>query len=449
MEIPFVVCGKLKPGKEQSLEFGPKKERLKLLFPKVTDKDIKEIRESTTDALHDLSIEEVIDFYSRVGKLWSSMKYDRREELVDLTCRVTGYSREMVELGMQQICGLLSKEYLEVTLQSELGDRRLLDEWLPRGQASVHCQPRGKILHILAGNVPAVSIMSTVRGGLTKNANIIKMSNRDVITPSYFAQSLLDIDPDHPITRNTSVLFWPHTETETYGKLVSFMNAVCVWGGEEAIRETRKNTPPGVELLEFGPRRGIQLIGKQTFRNLKQATVNAAHDLTLFDQEACFSPQVAFVEGDAEKYAKSLAESLEEENARLPKGYSDPAFHANISHTRLYSSFRGHKVIASKKTEWTIVIVGSVDDLPSNPLGRTILIVPVKDLRESLAHLGPETQVVAVEPFDRAIDLREELTNRGVDRVTVLGKMGYFAVGSPHEGMYPLSRMVRWVKTRL
>ena len=104
MQIPFMVCGGLKAGKEQSLDFGPKKEGIKLFLPKVTPEDIKEIRESRTDALHDLSIDEVIDFYSRVGKLWGSMKYDRREELVDLTCRVTGYSREMIELGMQQIC---------------------------------------------------------------------------------------------------------------------------------------------------------------------------------------------------------------------------------------------------------------------------------------------------------------------------------------------------------
>jgi hypothetical protein len=44
--------------------------------------------------------------------------------------------------------------------------------------------------------------------------------------------------------------------------------------------------------------------------------------------------------------------------------------------------------------------------------------------------------------------MKEQLTVKGVDRITHLGKMGYFAAGSPHEGMYPLSRMVRWVKMR-
>jgi long-chain-fatty-acyl-CoA reductase len=447
-KVPFVICGEQKTGEQQVLEFGPKEKRTKICLPEITESDIQKISKGETKAMHELSIDEIINFYSKVGKLWGSITYEKREELVDLTCAVTGYSKEMVELGMKQICWMLTKEYLEATVQSDIGDKRLLDEWITRAESSVHCQPRGKMLHILAGNVPAVSITSILRGSLTKNVNIIKMSNRDVITPSYFVQSFYDIDPEHPITQSTSALYWPHTNQEIFSKIVSFSNVISVWGGHDTIEETRRSTPQGVELLEFGPRRGMHLIGRETFQELEKATINAAHDLTLFDQEACFSPQIAFVEGDAERYAEALAKSLEEENTRLPKGYADPRFHANITNARIYSKFRGHKVHTSTKTEWTIIVAEKIEDFPTHPLGRTIFIVPVKDLTESLAHMGPETQVVAIEPYSRAVDLRESLTLRGVDRVTQLGKMGYFAIGSPHDGMYPLSRMVRWVKMR-
>jgi long-chain-fatty-acyl-CoA reductase len=447
-KVPFIICGRQKTGENIALEFGHKDNRTKISLPEITDSDIHQIGKTDTEFLHKLSINDIISFYSKVGELWGSPQYEKREELVDLTSRVTGYSKEMVELGMKQICGILTKEYLEATLQSDLGDKRLMDEWVTRAESVVHCQPRGKMLHILAGNVPAVAITSIVGGGLTKNANIIKMSDRDVITASYFAQSFHDVDPEHPVTKTTSVLYWPHTNHEIFGKIISLVNAVSVWGGYDAIHETRKNTPQGVELLEFGPRRGVQLIGKDAFHDLEKATKNAAHDLTLFDQEACFSPQIAFVEGDAERYAESLAKSLEEENARLPKGYSDPKFHANITNARIYSKFRGHKVHTSAKAEWTIILASKMEDFPTHPLGRTIFIIPVKDLAESIEHIGPETQVVAIEPYSRATDLKERLTVKGVDRITRLGKMGYFALGSPQEGMYPLSRMVRWVKMR-
>ena len=47
------------------------------------------------------------------------------------------------------------------------------------------------------------------------------MSNRDIITPSYFAQAFHDIDPEHPVTKTTSVLYWPHTNQEMFNKIVT------------------------------------------------------------------------------------------------------------------------------------------------------------------------------------------------------------------------------------
>jgi len=447
--VPFIIAGNVKTGAKHKKIFESEEGKLTIGLPEISDKDIKLMKNVDREGMHSLSIDEIIDFLVKVGKLWGSIKYDKREELVDLTCRITGYSKPMIELGMQQIHGMLSKEFLETTLKSELGDKRLLNEWLPRGEASVHCQPRGIMLHVLAGNVPAVTIMSLVRGILTKNCNIAKMSSRDVVTASYFVKSFADVDPEHPITKTTSAIYWPSDKRDILDKLLSFVNCVCTWGGRESVEGIRKGAPHEVELLEFGPRRGIQLIGKGAFKDLKQVTIRAAHDLTVFDQEACFSPQIAFVEGNAEKYAKNLAESLEEENERLPRGFSTPEMHAVVSHTRLYSKFRGHKVFHPEKTDWTIIIAKNMKELPTpHPTCRTIFLIPVKDIKESLKYISSETQVVAVEPFDRGIELRDELTIRGVDRITHVGKMGYFAVGAPHEGMYPLSRMVRWVKSR-
>ena len=446
--IPTMTCGKEKTGKEHILKFESKEGELEIGLPKVSDIDIREMKAVNKNAMHDLSIDEIISFYQRVRNLWDSKAYEKREELIDLTCRMTGYSREMIELGMKQIQAMLSEKNLEITLNNELGDKRLLDEWIPKGDISIHCQPRGNVLHILAGNVPPISILSLLRGTLTKNCNIAKMPSGDVVTSAYLAQSYLDVDPEHPITKSTSVVYWPSNEKKTLDEIMSFVDCICVWGGEDAVGTISREAPPKIELLKFGPRRGIQLIGKEAFNDLKQVSLKAAHDLTLFDQEGCFSPQISFVEGDIEKYGKSLAESLKEENERLPKGHRPLDGHAAITHTKEYSKFRGHKVLASEKTEWTIIIVNNLEEIKTHPLGRTIFLVPVKNMKDAVDYIGPETQVVAIEPFDKAIEIRDELTLKGVDRITHLGKMGYFAVGAPHEGMYPLSRMVRWVKSR-
>lgn len=447
--VPYVIAGNAKKGSAHKKTYESHEGKITINLPDISDNDIKKIRETDREEMHDLSIDEIVLFLTKVGKLWGSKSYEKRAELIDLTCMTTGYSRPMVELGMRQIQGILSKKFLETTLKSDLGDKRLLDEWLPRGEASVHCQPRGFALHVLAGNVPAVTVSSLVMGILSKNCNIAKMSSRDVVTGSYFAGSFADVDEEHPVTKTTSAVYWPSNRDDILDKFLSFANCVCTWGGREAVEAVRKKAPYEVELLEFGPRRGIQLIGKEAFSNLKEVTAMAAHDLTLFDQEACFSPQVAFVEGDVERYAQSLAKSMEAENKKLPKGFAALDAHAAISHARLMSKFRGHKVFHPEKTEWTVVVARSFEEMPvSHPMGRTIFLIPVKNMKESLKYIGRETQVTAVEPFDRGIKLREYLTGMGIDRVTRLGKMGYFAVGAPHDGVYPISRMVRWVKSR-
>jgi long-chain-fatty-acyl-CoA reductase len=287
-KVPLIISGKEKIGKNRIVKFASEEGEIKIALPSISENDIRQMKNVNKNEIHDLCIDEIISFLEKVGKLWASKTYDKREELVDITTKITGYSKPMIELGMQQIRGLLSKEFLEATLINELGDKRLLDDWLPRNEASVHCQPRGNILHILAGNIPVVCVMSLVRGVLTKNCNILKMSSRDVVTASYIAQSFADIELDHPITKTTSAIYWPANKENVLNSLLSFVNCVCTWGGKEAVESIRKKAPSEVELLEFGPRRGIQLIGREAFENLKQVTIRAAHDLTLFDQEACF-----------------------------------------------------------------------------------------------------------------------------------------------------------------
>ncbi|MCK5735663.1 MAG: hypothetical protein KAH21_04250, partial [Spirochaetaceae bacterium] len=66
--------------------------------------------------------------------------------------------------------------YLEAMLNAEYGDPSILDEWIVRGGCEVKAYPRGRLLHVLAGNVPGVEIISLARGLMTKNANVMKMA---------------------------------------------------------------------------------------------------------------------------------------------------------------------------------------------------------------------------------------------------------------------------------
>lgn len=443
MNIPIIICGEVKEGQNISLSFDGHKGKSVFTLPKVNDSDIEKIR--ACKDLDELSVDEIISFYDKLGKLWGRKNYDLKKDAIELTEIVTGLHRKMVEHTFDFIPYFCNKKTLEIRLETELGGKRYLDGWLPKYEAEVHALPRGKILHIMAGNVPIVGAMSLLRGTLTKNANILKLPSRDIISSLYFALSYKDIDEDHPILKTTSVVYWKGG-SDIEDKFLSFCDAVNVWGGKQAVEAIRKKAPYGVELLEFGPKKSIQLI--KVDGDIHKVADEIAHDISLYDQEACHSPQEAFVEGDVDRLVKVLIPALEEQLIHLPKGYMTIDQHATVSHERLMAKFRGDKVHHPKGTEWTVIVSDDPEKERRHPLSRTIYIYPVKKLEQALNYVNRATQTVGVHPRKLKKRYREELTKRGVDRVTDVGKMGYFALGAPHDGIYPLSRMVRWVKSR-
>ena len=87
-------------------------------------------------------------------------------------------------------------------LESEIGDPYLLDEWLPRKTVYLHAEPRGKVTHIMVGNIPMAGLFSIVRSVMTKNMTIAKLPKRDAVTSLLFALSFVAQragPPDHEV----------------------------------------------------------------------------------------------------------------------------------------------------------------------------------------------------------------------------------------------------------
>jgi len=55
------------------------------------------------------------------------------------------------------------------------------------------------------------------------------------------------------------------------------------------------------------------------------------------------------------------------------------------------------------------------------------------------------TQTVGVYPTARKAELRDRLASAGVQRVIRLGSALTGSAGNPHDGMFPLHRLVTWV----
>ena len=91
-------------------------------------------------------IVEVIDFYARVGELWANKDYPLRQEATKLAAKVTGYDEIMIDHDMALIPDLTrTMGYLGDVLDTELGNRQYLDEWIPFQNVYRHAQPRMQI----------------------------------------------------------------------------------------------------------------------------------------------------------------------------------------------------------------------------------------------------------------------------------------------------------------
>lgn len=397
------------------------------------------------DVLQDVPLHEIVAFLHNVGHNWKSREYTRRRLYERYLCQYLGYSEKMAETEANWIALLLSSHYRQLdTLAAELGAWQMLDGWVPREEAMARAYPRGRVLHVVPGNVPLSTVVSVLRAVVTKNSSVVKASSDDPVTPVALAQSFADIDPDHPVTRSLSVVHWKGGKEEPHHlRLAQEADLVCAWGGEEAIAWARRHAGPATDVLAFGPRRSVAVVGHCA--DLRKAARALAHDVAMYNQRACFSVQHAYVEQASDSFLHDFVYELElafrDYERLLPHGEHEWDERAGASLARLHAAFAGAEVRCAVDRSWSIVT--GTHEVEHHPLTRTLFVHPVKQAADAVAFVGPDVQTAAVWPETLAVSLRDALARRGVSRVVELGMNNVFRVGGAHDGMYPLQRLVR------
>lgn len=482
IDIPFVLGGKdffpRGPGDASeagtlNLEYGGGETIVRFPAPGSFDPSV---LFEAQEELAKLSTAEILDFMAEVGKLWADPEYPRYREALGIMKRITDFSEEELVLDFSYIPSLMERGgYLEDMLKAEFPDPEILDKWIARGGCEVKAYPRGRLLHVLAGNVPGVEIISLARGLMTRNANVLKMASGNPVTPVALVQSFSDVDPDHPVSRSTSALYW-----ERGGAVEKAMfrevQSVCVWGGFDAVHAAWSHARAGLEILDYGPKRSMVFISGETLASpeaLAAAAAALAGDTVVHDQQACHSPQLVFVEGstggeggesgegknragegkspreNAEIFAAALGAALDGAGKSLPRGADTIDRKAQLGHMRNMAELMGETVLHPGSTAWTLIVTEDFKRTASNPLGRTLWILPASSMEEAVSHADNLTMVAA---FSRRKDLeahRDFLSGRGVDRMTTVGNMGLLPPGTPHEGRYDLTRLVKFVSADL
>jgi hypothetical protein len=93
----------------------------------------------------------------------------------------------------------------------------------------------------------------------------------------------------------------------------------------------------------------------------------------------------------------------------------------------------------------TGVVVLSDAPVDFHPEGKVVNVVVVPDLEDALQYVTVATQTIGIYPPARAEKLRDALASAGMQRLVALGQVAGKAPGLPHDGFYPLHRLVRWI----
>ncbi len=397
---------------------------------------------------------EIIDFLVEAGQRLTDGKNPYVEACIDRMAKVSLAPRSVIEHQMLHATDYLDRKVLEEVLEQNFANPKALDEWVPhidhQGRRSYIRAFAPRLIHVLPGNSPGMGIRSIAQSALVKSVSLFKMASADPFSTVAFLRTMADIDPDHPVVRSMSAVYWRGGDEAVERVLYrpQYFDKLVAWGGGDAINNVMKYIGPGFQLVSFDPKTSISMVGKEAFaseESLAEAAELNARDVSILNQEACVCSRFTFLEANAEdgdRYAKALAGRLRID--RMGEGDPRPLdmeLKEQIDVLRMMDDDYG----VFGKSDGRGVAIRSDEPVDFHPLRKTSNVVCVPDLMEAMKWVNVATQTVGVYPFGRMASLRDHLSSGGAQRIVRLGEAGPSAIGNPHDAMYALHRFVHWM----
>lgn len=415
--------------------------------------------QSRRAAFRQVPLSTILSVLERLGRRWSDPNDPVTRRVLEEAPSQIGFSRPMVEEELKGVVQALSRPYLEPKIAKELGSLEALDGWTGGyGKPFTRALPRGVVLHVASGNVLSAGALSMVEGMLTKNINLLKAASRATLFPLAFAEMLRDVDATGHLAESFAVLSWPGSGSQVHRVFQQGCDAIVVWGGEDVVKTYREGLGLKCKLIEYGPKVSFGAIAKERLDDPEVAQ-EAALAIALWDQSACSSPQVLYVEDPSQgrdatqAFVERLSDALSEVQRTLPQGPLAFQERAELTKERQVAEVTeamGLGTLRKSGTapDWTVVAEWD-PSFKLSPLFRTIYVKPVSTLDQVPELVSPYADylqtagIAASSP--RLMDLAERLFDTGLLRVTTLSGMTGGEPGEPHDGGYALHALVKWV----
>jgi hypothetical protein len=404
--------------------------------------------------LFDVPLKEIIGFLVETSERLDIRTNHYLQECLERTARTNPLPRRILENIYGRGQKFITREALETQVRANFHDPAYLDGWVeradPAGQRSRIRAFPPRLVHIAAGNSPSGAMATISQGALVKAVNLVKMPSSDPFTIVAILRTMADIDPEHPVVRSFSAVYWRGGDEATERALFrpQYFDRIVGWGGGDAINNLIRYLGPGLQLISFDPKASISMLGPEAFESdatMDEVAELAARDITIFNQEACIASRFTFAEGPPEaidrfcaKLLGKLAVDREFASAKAPPLTADMRDEIGVLKAM------GGEFRVWGEPDGTGCVIRSPEPVDFHPTNKTANVIPVEKLEDALTYVNVATQTVGVWPAQHKARLRDKLATHGAQRVVNLGSASRNAMGGPHDAMYPLARFVLW-----
>jgi acyl-CoA reductase-like NAD-dependent aldehyde dehydrogenase len=349
---------------------------------------------------------------------------------------------------------------LEPILERELQRDVVNGAWREESQAKLRAFPVGIVGHWPAGNIEIQPVLSLTCALLGGNACLVRVPDGLVESTNQLMDRLRTVDVSGTLTERIALVSFNHSRDDLQAAMAQNVDGAMIWGGAEAVSRVRALPfPHWARVAVFGPRLSVAVMDAEVWNEPMDRSrwcQRIARDVWQFDQQACSSPQVLFLErgagGDVRQFVEELSQAFHVENRLHPRSEIHPGLTSAICLARAtwLLDNTANKGWFSQSPDWTILL-GEGTDIPKPTQGRTLSVLVVDDLLEVISRFDGTVQTLglAIGNAQKEDALARAAGRRGVDRIVKLGRMHVF--GSPWDGMdliRPMVRVVRYVPSQ-
>ncbi|GAC1613964.1 MAG: hypothetical protein NVS9B12_14990 [Vulcanimicrobiaceae bacterium] len=400
--------------------------------------------------LKSLPVAVIVRAIADAAERWSDADFPPRVRITESIVSRTGYSLAVVEYALDRLFFGISRETLEATIVSEVGNLGALDGFVERpGRPDAHARGLDRVCIISSRTTIGVALVPAIFA-LCAKCEVTVKDREDLLIGAFFET----LQEEHEIFAGAARAHsWRGTSDAV--DLAAF-DAVIAFGKNETLKEIRQHCGAEARFIGFGSRASAGYITREALQSQThqdKIAEGAARDLVLYESEGCLSLHMLFIEtGDdpsVQRFLRSFARSVERAGIEFPLGTFEAGQSARAAQFRNVAAFRAAggsgSVFSDGRHSFVLVYNPPVGDPP--PFApRCLGIIPLSSPVEALDYVRQHD--IALEAFalsDERADLLDAAICAGAVRLTPFGELQRLPVSGDHGGRPRIADYIRWI----